>query len=376
MAWKVDWRVAVDGRDVSAGMRPYLIDIEITDKDGAASDTCSLAFDDTNGQALLPKDGAKVRVWLRGALKFAGTVDSVRSSGSRGGGRTLKINAKGFDSRGKVKEPQGFHKDDASLEDFFGQAARQAGLAGVIVGGQIGAIARAYWSTDGESFLQLGQRLGREFNATFKVRATEGGDMAVLLPRDQTPLAAVQGIVGQNVISWDIEPFKGRKAFRKGKVKYFDRKDAAFKTEEVEFDLDRDLPDATNAIRATAADQAQARGIGEARKSEAAREGGGGTVEMDLTIEAQAEAPFTLSGARPGVDGSYRIVSVRHKASRSGGSTTSLEIKQPQGGAGKDKRKPGTQGGTGDGATAAGTGTPSTAPDTSPPPASGGIGSQ
>lgn len=375
MPWKVDWRVAVDGSDVSAAMRPYLIDIEITDKDGAASDTCSLTFDDSDGRALLPKDGAKMRVWLQGALKFAGTVDSVRSSGTRGGGRLLKVNAKGFDSRGKVKEPQSFHKDDASLEDFFGQAAKQAGLAGVIVGGQIGSVMRDYWSADSESFLQIGQRLAHEFNATFKVRETDAGDMAVLQPRDQTPLAAVRGIVGANVISWDIAPFTGRRTSKKGKVKYFDRKEAAFKIEEVEFDLDRDLPDATNAIRATAADRAQARGIGEARKSEAQREGGEGTVEMGLTVEAQAEAPFVLSGARPGVDGTYRIVSVRHKASRSGGSTTSVEIKQPQGGAGKDKRKPGTQGGTGDGATAAGAGG-ATTPDTSPPPASGGIGSQ
>ena len=237
--------------------------------------------------------------------------------------------------------------------------------SGVVVAGEIGSIERDYWSADGESFLQLGQRLAREFNATFKVR----GDMAVLQPRDKTPLATVNGIVGQNVISWDIAPFTGRKVFTKGKVKYFDRKEAAFKTEDVEFDLDRDLPDATNAVRATAADQAQAKDIGKARKSEAKREGGEGTVEMDLTVEAQAEAPFSLSGARPGVDGTYRIVSVKHKASRSGGSSTLLEIKQPQGSAGKDGRKPGTQGGTGqttsaDGGAAAG-GSGTTIPDSS-----------
>lgn len=367
MPWKVDWRVEVEGHDVSANMRPYLIDIEITDKDGTAADTCSLNFDDTGGQTLMPKDGAKLRVYLQGALKFGGTVDSVRSSGSRGGGRRLKISAKGFDSRGKVKELQGFHKDDASLEDFFGQAARQAGLAGVIVGGQIGSVMRDYWSADGESFLQIGQRLAREFNATFKVRE----DRAVLMPRDQTPLAPVYGTVGKNVITWDIAPFTGRMAFSRGKVSYFDRKEAAFKTEEVEFEIDRDLPDVTYQVRGMAADSAQAKGVGEARKSQVQREGGEGSVEMDLTVEAQAEATFIFSGARPGVDGTYRIMSVKHKASRSGGSTTSLELKQPQGGAGKDNRKPGTQGETGNGS---GT-TPSPTPDTSSPPGSGGIGS-
>lgn len=338
MPWTVDWRVIVDGSDVSVNMRPYLLDIEVTDKDGTASDTCSLTFDDTDGQVMLPESGAKVRIFLQGAQVFSGTVDSVRSSGSRGGGRTLKVTAKGFDSRGKVKEAQGFHKDDATLQDFLDQAAKNAGLAGVKIGGDLGSIRRDYWAADGESFLQIGQKLARELDATFKIRAGDGGDIAVLQPRDETPLAAVAGIVGVNVISWDIEPFAGRKAFTKAKVRYFDRKEAAFKTEEVTLDKGGDAPEATNLVRTTAADKDQAKAIGKARKSESERESGGGSVEMDLTVAAQAEAPFTLVGARPGVDGTYRITSVRHSASRSGGATTSLELKQPQDGAGKDDR--------------------------------------
>ncbi len=358
MAWNVEWKVIVDGNDMTDAMRPYLLDIEITDKDGAASDACSLTFDDTDGQTILPPDGAKVRVYLEGQQKFAGTVDSVKSSGTRGGGRTLKVNAKGFDSRGKVKEPQGFHKDDAELGDFFSEAAKNAGLSGVLVSEKLANIQREYWSAENESFLQLGQRLAREYHATFKIRSGAGGDVAVLVPRDESILPAVRGNagVGGNIISWDISPITGRKVYTKGKVKYFDRETATFKVEEVEFDLDRDLPDAANVARVTAADQAQAKSVGEARKSESKREGGDGSVEMDLTVEAQAEAPFILSGTRPGVDGTYRIVSVRHKASRSGGSTTSLELKQPEGGAGKDSRKANSGAGTGTGGDSAGAG--------------------
>lgn len=106
-----------------------------------------------------------------------------------------------------------------------------------------------------------------------------------------------------------------------------------------EFALDRELPEAENIVRSLAADEDQAKSIGEARKAEAEREGGEGGVELDLTVQAQAEGMFILAGARAGVDGSYRIESVRHKASRSGGSTTVLELKQPGGGAGKDARK-------------------------------------
>lgn len=340
MVWKVHWTVLVDGIDMTINMRPYLIDIETTDKDGATSDTCSLTFDDTDGRTLLPRDGAKVRIRLQGVLVFSGTVDSVRSNGSRGGGRLLKVSAKGMDSRGKVKEPQAFHKDDAELGDFLDQAAKQAGLAGIVIDDELAGIVRDYWSADGESFVHLGQRLAREHNATFKIRAGKDGDVAVLLPRGKDAgMPVIRGTVGDNVINWDIAPFTGRRTFTKGKVSYFDRDEAKFKSEEVEFDLDRDLPESTNVIRSNAKDAAQAKGIAKARKSEAEREGGEGSVELDITPEAQAECMFVLRGARPGVDGSYRIASVRHKANRSGGALTSFELKQPQGGAGKDSRK-------------------------------------
>ncbi len=91
-------------------------------------------------------------------------------------------------------------------------------------------------------------------------------------------------------------------------------------------------------IRSTAGDKDQAKDIAEARKREAEREGGEGTVVLDLTPSAQAEAMLTLTGTRSGVDGSYRIVTVTHRADRSGGASTSLEPKQPTGDAGKDQR--------------------------------------
>ncbi|NMG39790.1 late control D family protein [Chelativorans sp. ZYF759] len=339
MPWKVNWQVFIDGRDMSSVMAPFLMDIDVTDKDGTSSDTCSLRFDDAGGQVLLPPDGAKVRVLLQGVQVFFGTVDTVRSSGSRGRGMVLQVSAKGMDSRGRIKEPQAFHKDDASLEEFLQTAAERAGLAGVRVLGRLGAIRRGYWAADGESFLHLGQRLARELAATFKIRATDAGDMAVLAPREHDePLPVVEGVVGRNVISWDIAPYTGRRVFTSARARWFDRESATFREREVTFALDRDLPESVNVLRSTVHDEDQAEEAGAARKAEAEREGGEGSVELDLVPEAQAEGSFVLTGARPAVDGTYRIASVTHRASRNGGSTTSLDIKRPQGGAGKDDR--------------------------------------
>ncbi len=120
------------------------------------------------------------------------------------------------------------------------------------------------------------------------------------------------------------------------KAQYFDREKAKFEQEEIEFETDRHLPDATNVIRSTAGDKKQ--DIDEARKREAEREGCEGTVVLDLTPSAQAEAMLSLTGTRSGVDGSFRIVTVSHKADRAGGVMTPLELRQPTGGAGKDQR--------------------------------------
>ena len=338
MSWRVQWKVFVDGRDMTDAMRPFLTDISVTDKDGTASDACQLSFDDTDGQVLLPKDGAAIEVHLQGALIFRGKIDSVRSSGSRGGGRMVAVTAKGFDAKGDAKTGQRWHMDDATLDQALSRAAAKAGLSGIVIDPALSSIVRNYWSPDGASFVAWGQHLAREMGATFKIR----GDRAVFVKRGQgttatgSAMPTVRGEVGMNVIAWDISPIVSRRKFKTTTVRYFDRETATYKTKEVQTEIEGAI--AGNTARTTAADEEQAAAIAEGRKAESEREGGEGTVELDLTIEAQAESTFVLSGARPGVDGSYRIVGVTHRASRGGGSTTSLELKQPQGGVGIDKR--------------------------------------
>lgn len=346
MPWSVEWRVLVDDVDLTSAMRPYLTKVTVSDKDGTASDSCSLEFDDSGGQVKLPAEGASVQVFLQGVSVFVGKVDSVRSRGSRGGGRLLSVGAKGFDTKGKAKQPQSHHMDDATLQQFLDQAASKAGLKGIILDPAFANISRDYWSASSESFLHLGQKLARELGGTFKIR----GDQAVLAKRGQglsptgQPMPTVVGIAPPagkktgNVINWDIKPIIGRAKFKKLKARYFDRPSASFKEIEVETENDAEAADEA---RTTAADEGQAKAVAEGRKTDSEREGGQGSVTLDLEPTAQAEGTFILTGARPGIDGTYRISGVTHQADRSGGSTTSLELKQPTGSAGKDERKAG-----------------------------------
>lgn len=347
MPWTVEWKVFVDGEDVTSAMQPFLMKISISDKDGSASDTCSLELDDSGGQVKLPAEGAAVEVFLQGVSAFSGKVDSVRSKGARGSGRTLSVGAKGFDAKGKAKELQSHHMDNASLQQFLDKAAVNAGLKGITIDPAFAGIVRDYWSASSENFLHLGQKLARELGGTFKIR----GDQAVLAKRGQglsatgQSLPTIVGIVpppnstGGNVINWDIAPLRGRKKFTRTRARYFDRSSASFKEIEVETGVEGE---AIDEARTYVADEAQAKAVAEGQKADGEREGGQGSVEMDLDATAQAEGTFILKGARPGIDGVYRISGVDKKADRSGGATMRLEIKQPTEGAGKDDRQPST----------------------------------
>lgn len=340
MPWTVSWRVTVDGRDMSVGMRPFLQSISVSDKDGTASDAASLTFDDTVGQLLLPKGGESVAIELDGAQIFDGVVDGTPWQMSRGGGRTLSVSAKGLDTRGRTKEGQTWHLDDATLEEALQKGAKAAGLDAISVDPELGKLKRPYWTPQGASFLGWARRLAADHGATFKVR----GKRAVFAKRGQGASATgeamptVQARIPGNVISAQIDPAQGRRAFKKARVRYFDRKKATFEDKDVE--IDADDTEAVNVRRFTAADEDEAEAIGKGRQTDADRERATGTIEMDLEPAAQAEGTLVLTGARPGIDGSYRIVGVTHKADRGGGATTTVEIKQPQGEAGKDTRTP------------------------------------
>ena len=340
MSWTVNWAVIIDGQDLTPAWAPALIDISVTDKAGEASDSCDLTIDDSDGKVRLPSRRMPILVTLDGARVFRGFVEKVQSTGSRSAGRLLKIKAKGFDTGGKAKEPQAFHLDDTDLAGYLTRLAEGAGI-GISVDPDLGAIAQDYWAADGESFIAVGERLARKYGGTFKIR----GDQAVFAKRGdvQTPggagLGVVEAVYGENLIDWDITPKDPRRKFASGKARWFDRPSASFK----ETDLDFGNPDleALHLVRSLSADEGEADAVLDARKREGDREGGTGSVKLNLTVGAVVEGQCLLAGTRQGVDGLYVIETVKHSANRSGGAITSLDLKQPGQGAGSDTRKAG-----------------------------------
>ena len=338
--WTVDWKVEIAGQDLTASWRSVLQSISINDQAGEASDSCDLTLDDTGGQIRLPSKRMPLSVSLNGARVFSGFVDKVKSAGSRSSGRTLNINAKGFDSGGKAKEPQSFHLDDTDLGTYLGKLAERAGLK-ISVDPDLAGYVQDYWSADAESLISVGQQMARKFGGTFKIR----GDQAILAKRGSmtapsgSSLPVVEAVWGSNLIDWSIAPRVPRRLFGAGEARWFDRASAQLRTTKLDFSQP-DFP-ALNFLRHVLARPEEADAVLDARKREGEWEGGDGTVTLDLTIAAVVEGQCRVSGARAGVDGTYLIGAVKHNANRSGGATTSLSLKQPGGRAGKDDRRAG-----------------------------------
>lgn len=335
--------ITVDGTDVTSAVLPRLIDLTVSDKAGASSDTCQIRLDDTDGRLLLPRQGVRIEVKLGSGNTvqkvFAGVVDEVRSSGSRSDGQILSISAKGVDTLSKAKERQERHWDDADLQTVITDAGEPAGISDVRIDPELGAIRRQYWAMQNVSFLSFAERMAEEVGATFKV----SGSTAIMVARNGGTAASgvtlpeVTARAGENLIAWDIAPALGRPRFKKVKVRHYDKKTATTKTETVEIEGDDEAEAALVAHR-MAADQDQALQIARSAKIEAERARGGGSVTINGSTAPQPEAALILSGARPGIDGTYRIETVTHSFSQSSGWTTQVEVKQPHGDAGKDTR--------------------------------------
>lgn len=336
-------QINIGGEDVTADILPYLQELTTTDEAGGTADSCEVTLNDAGGIISLPTRGDPVTVLLGDvhgiSLVFTGTVDDVKSSGSKGDGMKLVVSAKSADTNSKVKEPKQKHWDDKSLKDVAGEAAQLAGLEGCDVADSLASITRPYWAMQLESFLHFGERMAREVGGTFKVV----GKKAIIADRNGgtsvsgKALPTFSAVRPGNLMSWEVSPTIGRPRFKQAKVRHYDVKAAQWKTESVDISIDDAVSGFTD--RQVAADQGEAQQRGKSHKKNAEREQGGGSITVNGTTVPQPEGLVVLSGARPGVDGTYRINSVVQTFTKDAGWTTRLDLKQPQGDAGKDKRK-------------------------------------
>lgn len=96
----------VDGKDISAAIRPRLMSMTITDNRGFTADTIEITLDDSDGQLDMPRRGATMRCligWQGSALVDKGTykIDAVEHNGAPD---VLTIRGSSADLRGGMNK--------------------------------------------------------------------------------------------------------------------------------------------------------------------------------------------------------------------------------------------------------------------------------
>lgn len=322
------YKVIVGGNDVTSRFMPRLLSLDVNRSAGKASDTANIEVANKDGSIIVPKDRAPMQIFLNGDWTFEGFVSEVECSINKNGGRTVSISASSVDQGAKPKEPGLRHKDDASFSDVAQEFGSKVGLS-VQVLGSISGINRKYWIQQNESFISWGQRTAREIGATFKVI----GNRAFFAARNEglsasgKPLTTIPATWGVNLISGSVRPTVARPKFNKVKVSYFDIQ----KGKRVEEEIDTGIADVDAALRVlfNSVDKDQAKTKAEALGKESDREKGSGQVTILGDPRAEPEALCIVAGIANGADGAYRIDTVAHKVTKSGGFTTTLSLRQP-----------------------------------------------
>lgn len=328
--------VTVAGSNITTALLPVLISLTVSDKVGTHTDSVNLEIDDTDARIILPQKGADVVValgWESTGLRvvFRGTVDEIKSAGSRGGGRTINIVAKGMDTIGPAKEGQQRHWDNQTISAILRDAASHAEIGTVEVDPDLSGLKRVYFEMRDESFIAMGERLAREVGGNFRIV----GNTAILSKRNGNYRAMVYARWGENLHSWDIAPQVGRPQFSTARGRWYDMIQTEWRLLDKPVDL---TVRALHAFRFAKPWDGETDQQTTSDKATSERDAGEGCIVIEGDTAAIPDGLCVIEGTRPGVDGAYRIETVNHTLSRGGGFVTSLELKQPQDGAGGDER--------------------------------------
>ncbi|WP_069337173.1 contractile injection system protein, VgrG/Pvc8 family [Sphingobium yanoikuyae] len=168
--------VIVDGKDISAMVRPRLISLSLTEKRGGEADQLDLVLDDSKGDLAIPKEGAIITLslgWAQGRDVAKGLVAKGRfkvdEAGHSGPPDIITISARSADLQGdfRVRKERSWRAQ--TLGAIIGQIAADNGLEPRIAA-DLAAIVVDVVDQDGKSDMALVRDLGKKYDAVATVK--------------------------------------------------------------------------------------------------------------------------------------------------------------------------------------------------------------
>ncbi|QOY23260.1 phage late control D family protein [Xanthomonas citri] len=317
------WRVVLDGVDLTERIAPRLLDLTLTECRGGEADQLDLRIHDHDGKMALPKRGVRLAValgWKATGLVDKGTfiVDEVEYSGAPD---IIAVRARSADltANMRIRRERSWH--DTTLGAVLNTLAGEHALT-PRVAEALAKIKLPHLDQANESDMNLLTRLGQRFNAVATVKAGAlvfapigAGTTATGKPLPTATLTRRDGDQHRYSVA-DRDAYTGVRAYwvDKGKAR---RQSVLVGTD-----------DNAKRLQESYADEETARQHAHAELERVKR----GMAKIDYTLalgraDLSAEQKIFLDGLKPEISGiSWLIARVTHTLNGSGGFSTSMQL--------------------------------------------------
>lgn len=323
-----DWRVTLDGVDLSDRIRPRLVSLTLSEKRGDEADQLDIVLSDHDGMLAIPPEGAVLHLqlgWKQGRDVTPGLidkgsfkVDDVQHSGPPD---QITIRARAADFTSEIRNRRAHSWKDTTLGAVLRDVAGRNGLTARIAPA-LASIALASISQSRESDIAFLRRLGRENDAVATIK-----DKHLIF----SPKGAGQTTSGQALPTLTITRASGdghnwQRQKRDGQegvtASWRDKKAAKHKTVTV------GKEDGAKKLRKVYPDEASAKRAAISERDRLKR--APATLDMRLALgraDAMPEARVTVTGFKADIDGTTWLISeVSHRLDKSGGFRTELKM--------------------------------------------------
>lgn len=319
-----DYRLTIDGKDLTARLRPRLVSLTIADKREEA-DQLDIVLDDSDGRLALPPEGARITVeigWKAGPDVEVGLVskgefkvDDVSHSGPPDK-ITIRARSADFSKASDLRTRRSHSWSKTTLGAVIRDIATRQKLEPRIAS-DLASVAVAAVHQSRESDAALLRRLGREHNA---VSAIKAGKLVF------TRIGSGKSASGQDLPALiftrrdgDTHNYQRTKREESAGVTATYRDRATAKNEKVVAGEEK----GARRLARVYPNKAAAQRAAEAAKGRSARQPASMSVKAALGIASvYAEQKATVSGYKPPIDATAWLVSeVTHSLSNDGFTT-------------------------------------------------------
>jgi phage protein D len=209
-----DFKVEVNGKDVTANVKRHLASLSLKDEAGDATDELTLTFDNLYKR---PKYEDKIKIWLgykEIGLYFCGTflVQTTEKTQT-----SLRVRATSVNFTTQIKKKHNISYENISLCNLVKKIAQKNGLKYKC---DFKDVFFKHLSQTNESDLNLLNRIAKMYNATFNIK----NDTIIFIKKESNSDLPVFEIDKKNVSSYSIK-YANKTLYKSVKATWHDTKE-------------------------------------------------------------------------------------------------------------------------------------------------------